>query len=150
MPADTEPGATSYQDFLAGISQAVDGTRLMLPVCPPGPPTALNWAAYTGELSIARYGLLEPIVSEENPAIDSSALSGVAAIIVPALAADATTGIRLGRGAGYYDRSLEFLHAPTAVVVYPEELIDELPYEAHDRAADAIIDARGIHTIVHG
>lgn len=145
VPAGTEPGASLQQQFLDDLASAVEGTKMMLPICPPGPPSALDWAAYTGELITARYGLKEPSISPKNPAISPLALDDVDAIVLPALATDPRTGMRLGRGAGYYDRSLEFLQAPTAVLVFPEELIDGLPYEAHDRPVDAIIDATGVH-----
>jgi 5-formyltetrahydrofolate cyclo-ligase len=42
--------------------------------------------------------------------------------------------VRLGRGAGFYDRSLP-LAAPTALlvaVVRDDELVDRLPAEPHD------------------
>src|SRR4029077_10013888 len=51
----------------------------------------------------------------------------------PALAVDGA-GVRLGRGAGFYDRSLP-LAAPTArlvAVVRDDELVDRLPAEPHE------------------
>ena len=56
-------------------------------------------------------------------------------VLVPALAVD-RHGVRLGRGAGFYDRSLGFRDpaARLIAVVRDEELVDELPVEAHDIA----------------
>jgi len=54
-------------------------------------------------------------------------------VIVPALAVD-VRGTRLGRGAGFYDRSLP-LRDPSArliAVVRDDELVDELPADPHD------------------
>jgi len=54
-------------------------------------------------------------------------------VLVPALAVD-RRGVRLGRGGGFYDRSLP-LCAPGArlvAVVRDEEVVDELPAEPHD------------------
>jgi 5-formyltetrahydrofolate cyclo-ligase len=57
----------------------------------------------------------------------------------------ARDGIRLGRGGGYYDRALR--HArPGAVlvgVVFDDELLDELPSEAHDMRVTAVVTPSG-------
>ena len=54
-------------------------------------------------------------------------------ILVPALAVD-RTGVRLGRGAGFYDRSLPLADpaARLVAVVRDDELVDHLPAEPHD------------------
>jgi 5-formyltetrahydrofolate cyclo-ligase len=52
---------------------------------------------------------------------------------VPALAVD-RAGVRLGRGAGFYDRTLP-LASPAALlvaVVRDDEIVDRLPTEPHD------------------
>jgi 5-formyltetrahydrofolate cyclo-ligase len=54
-------------------------------------------------------------------------------VLVPALAVD-RRGVRLGRGGGFYDRSL-MLCGPGArlvAVVRDSEVLDEVPGEAHD------------------
>ena len=67
-------------------------------------------------------------------------------MLVPALGVD-RRGMRLGRGAGYYDRSLLFA-APDAVllaVVRDEELVECLPGQPHDvRMSGALTPARGV------
>jgi 5-formyltetrahydrofolate cyclo-ligase len=54
-------------------------------------------------------------------------------VLVPALAVD-HAGVRLGRGAGFYDRTLPLTHpsARLVAVVRDDELVDEIPAEAHD------------------
>ena len=54
-------------------------------------------------------------------------------MLVPALAVD-RRGMRIGKGAGYYDRSLPLAGpgVPLVAVVYDEELVDRLPAERHD------------------
>jgi 5-formyltetrahydrofolate cyclo-ligase len=54
-------------------------------------------------------------------------------VLVPALAVD-RRGVRLGRGGGFYDRSLSFCRpgARLVAVVRDSELVDELPGEPHD------------------
>jgi 5-formyltetrahydrofolate cyclo-ligase len=66
------------------------------------------------------------------------------AVVVPAVAVD-RSGVRLGRGGGYYDRAL--LHArPGALlvaVVYDDELLDELPAEPHDHRVGVVVTPSG-------
>lgn len=54
-------------------------------------------------------------------------------MLVPALAVD-RQGVRLGRGRGFYDRSLRCRdpHARLVAVVRTVELVDVLPSEPHD------------------
>ena len=60
-------------------------------------------------------------------------------ILVPALAVD-RRGVRLGRGAGYYDRTLLAADpaARLVVVVRDEEVVERLPEEAHDVLSGAL------------
>ncbi|MDI9470675.1 MAG: 5-formyltetrahydrofolate cyclo-ligase [Bacillota bacterium] len=69
-------------------------------------------------------------------------------MILPCLAV-ARTGMRLGRGAGYYDRSLHFLAEreirPCRIVAALDvQILPELPGAAHDERVDAIASATGI------
>lgn len=58
------------------------------------------------------------------------------AILVPGLAFDAA-GNRLGYGGGYYDRFLpQQSQAFKVAPVYPFQLVEELPVQAHDRPVD--------------
>ena len=53
--------------------------------------------------------------------------------MLPALAVD-RRGVRLGRGRGFYDRSLPGRNPQSRLValVRDDELVDELPSEPHD------------------
>ena len=65
--------------------------------------------------------------------------------MVPALAVD-RHGHRLGRGGGSYDRALARA-APGAVVVapvYEDELLDDVPAEAHDRPVHLAVLPSGV------
>ncbi|MFD7848225.1 5-formyltetrahydrofolate cyclo-ligase, partial [Nocardia sp. NPDC059764] len=90
----------------------------------------LAWAEYTGTdgLHRGRFGLREP---DGDPVADG--ISTASTILVPALAVD-RRGVRLGRGAGYYDRSLNAARADARLiaVVRDDELVDRLPEESHD------------------
>ena len=67
-------------------------------------------------------------------------------VLVPALAVD-RNGVRLGRGRGFYDRSLpnRDRRARLIAVVRDEELVDELPAEPHDvPMTHALTPRRGV------
>ncbi|MGK8469274.1 5-formyltetrahydrofolate cyclo-ligase [Nocardia cyriacigeorgica] len=124
VPVRGEPGSQAMLEALRAA-----GARVLLPVT--GPPGPLDWAEYTGAVSLspARYGLLEPT----GPALGIAAIARASVILVPALAVD-LRGVRLGRGAGYYDRTLAAA-APDArlvAVVRDAELVERLPEEPHD------------------
>ncbi|MDO5731109.1 5-formyltetrahydrofolate cyclo-ligase [Corynebacterium sphenisci] len=135
-PAGTEPAATA--DLVAALAGAGAVARLLLPVCPPGPPAALHWARFDGRLTRGRFGLAEPAGPAQGPA----ALAGADAALLPGLAAD-RAGMRLGRGAGYYDRSLAVFAGATAVLLHPPELLAAVPHDRHDRPVGVILTAAG-------
>src|SRR4051812_24613207 len=134
VPDETEPG---HGRLPAAYTQL--GARVLLPVVPDDG-SELRWAVDTGRLAPGRFGLLEPV----GPRLGPTALGTAAVVVVPALAV-ARDGARLGRGRGYYDRALR--HArPDAVlvaVVFDDELLDELPIEAHDQRVTAVVTPSG-------
>lgn len=134
VPDPTEPGHGRLPAAYAEV-----GARLLLPVIP-ARGRELGWAEDTGRFAPGRFGLLEP----DGPRLDATALAAADVVVVPALAVD-RAGIRLGRGGGYYDRALP--HArPDAVLValvFDDEVVDELPAEAHDRPVDAVVTPSG-------
>ncbi len=141
VPVGAEPGSIAMLDGLLQRS-----VQVLLPVSRTtgdGVPLSLLWGEYrVGELVSARFGLLEPA----QPWLPASALADAALVVVPALAVD-RRGVRLGRGGGFYDRSLA-LRDPDARLIAPvrdEELVDELPSEAHDVSmTHALTPGRGV------
>jgi 5-formyltetrahydrofolate cyclo-ligase len=128
VPVGSEPGSAELIDSL--LQRRV---RVLLPVAhhdPAGLPVPLLWGEYRpGGLAQGRFGLREPV----EPWLPADAVAAASVVLVPALAVD-RAGVRLGRGAGFYDRSLT-LAAPTArlvAVVRDDELFDRLPTEPHD------------------
>ena len=130
VPLSSEPG---FPDLVTAVV-CICGMAL-LPIArrsADGTALPLQWAQYrTGPLVAAPYRLFEP----PPPWLPPSALSSARTVLVPALAVD-RHGVRLGRGAGFYDRSLAFRDpaARLIAVVRDEELVDELPAEPHDVA----------------
>ena len=68
--------------------------------------------------------------------------------LVPGLAFD-RSGVRLGRGKGYYDRLLSQLRPDAAVIgVAPEALVVEaLPHEGHDRRMTHLLTESGLSAV---
>ncbi|MCX4097090.1 5-formyltetrahydrofolate cyclo-ligase [Nocardia sp. alder85J] len=139
VPVGSEPGSLAMLDTLRAA-----GARVLLPLT--GPPGPLDWAEYTGPAGLrpARYGLLEP----DGPALSPQAIERAQVILVPALAVD-RRGVRLGRGAGYYDRTLTAAatRAHLVAVVRDDELIDRLPEEPHDRRMHWALTPGGLHRL---
>jgi len=128
VPVGSEPGSIALLDTLLRL-----GARVLLPVArgvEGDTALPLRWGEYApGNLVAAPFGLLEPA----EPWLPAAALAEAGLVLVPSLAVD-RRGVRLGRGAGFYDRSLG-LRDPAArlvAVVRDEELVDELPSEPHD------------------
>lgn len=133
-PDEFEPG---HGRLPAAFTQL--GARVLLPVVSAGDPQ-LRWAVDTGRLAPGRFGLMEPV----GPRLGPTAIGTAEAVVVPAVAVD-RSGVRLGRGGGFYDRAL--VHArPDALlvaVVHDDELVDELPAEPHDRRVGVVVTPSG-------
>ncbi|MGV9801205.1 5-formyltetrahydrofolate cyclo-ligase [Mycobacterium sp. NPDC003449] len=141
VPVGTEPGSTALLDGLLDL-----GVRVLLPVArndADGVPQPLRWGVYRpGGLVGAAFGLREPA----RPWLGPDAAAEATVILVPALAVD-RFGVRLGRGAGFYDRTLGLARtgARLVAVVRDDELVDQLPAEPHDvRMTHALTPARGL------
>lgn len=128
VPTRFEPGSIALLDTLLRL-----GKQVFLPVArsdADGVPLPMQWGLYRpGELVPAQMGLQEP----PEPWLNPQALSLASVVFVPALAVD-RTGARLGRGAGFYDRSLPLAQSSARLiaVVRDDELVDEVPAEPHD------------------
>ncbi|MBS4209598.1 5-formyltetrahydrofolate cyclo-ligase [Bacillus sp. FJAT-50079] len=85
------------------------------------------------QLESAYYGLLEPI--EETEAIEKEQLQ---LIIVPGLIYN-RSGYRIGFGGGYYDRYLKRFQGKMISLAFAEQIIDDIPTEAHDIPVHKII-----------
>lgn len=60
--------------------------------------------------------------------------------IIPGMAFT-PTGIRLGRGRGYYDRLLPKLKCPLVGVAFPFQIVDMVPCEKHDIRMTQVISS---------
>ncbi len=123
-PVGAEPGSPALLDGLVRR-----GCRVLLPVVHPVGP--LDWAEYTGpgSLRAGSLGLREPA----GPRLGCAAIATAALVLVPALAVD-QRGVRLGRGSGYYDRTLPLAApgTPLVAIVRDDEVLTSLPVQPHD------------------
>ncbi|CDP89526.1 MULTISPECIES: 5-formyltetrahydrofolate cyclo-ligase [Mycolicibacterium] len=144
VPVGSEPGSHMLLETLTEL-----GVRVLLPVARndgDGRAMPMQWGPYEpGALVAAEFGLREP----PPPWLPAGHIADAEVVLVPALAVD-RRGNRLGRGAGFYDRSLIYA-APQArlvAVVRDEELVDELPADPHDvRMTHALTPSGGIVTL---
>jgi 5-formyltetrahydrofolate cyclo-ligase len=141
VPVGSEPGSL---DLVAALHDA--GHEVLLPVVPEGR-GPLDWAAYTGPDSLAPgpLGLREPT----GPRLGPDAIARARLVLLPGLAAD-VSGVRLGRGAGHYDRTLPLAEpdVPIVIVLNDEELVERLPAEPHDRpVTGALLPGAGLVTL---
>ncbi|OSC41014.1 5-formyltetrahydrofolate cyclo-ligase [Mycobacterium decipiens] len=144
VPVGTEPGSIEMLDVLL-----LRAGRVLLPVARTtgnDVPLPLRWGEYrTGGLARARWGLLEP----PEPWLPEAAVAEANLVLVPALAVD-RRGVRLGRGRGFYDRSLRCRdpQAQLIAVVRTAELVDALPAEPHDiPMTHALTPERGLSSL---
>lgn len=120
----SEPGTGLLLDALMGA-----GKRVIVPVLLPD--NDLDWGVYAGpdRLSPAARGLLEPTGAR----LGVDAVRTADLVLVPGLAVS-SSGDRLGRGGGSYDRALARVVAgtPVAVVLHAEEVGLAVPTSALD------------------
>ncbi|WP_030148285.1 MULTISPECIES: 5-formyltetrahydrofolate cyclo-ligase [Mycetocola] len=111
------------------------GIRILFPISRED--GLLDWTVgETGEESAGLFGINEPIGELLGPI----AINDVDLIIVPAAAVD-QTGMRLGWGRGYFDKTLGSMERcpPVYGVIYDSELRDSIPQDVHDRPVNGVV-----------
>ena len=131
-----EPGT---RDFVAWACEG--DLRVLLPVSRED--GLLDWAPYDGEENedVDILGLPAPTSELLGPI----AINDVDLIIIPAAAVD-RTGMRMGWGRGYFDKTLGLMEAcpPVYAVIFDDELVDSVPRERHDQPVDGVVTPSGI------
>jgi 5-formyltetrahydrofolate cyclo-ligase len=93
-------------------------------------------------LCAGNYGIAEPL--QDLPRMRRPYhFEGGCAWLVPGLAFS-RNGIRLGRGAGYYDRLLAGSNAVKIGLTYEDRVFDWLPAEEHDVKMDYLLTETGL------
>jgi 5-formyltetrahydrofolate cyclo-ligase len=121
---------------------AEQGLRVLLPVARDD--GLLDWAPYDGEDEDADIlGMPTPTSELLGPI----AINDVDLILVPAAAVD-RTGMRMGWGRGYYDKTLGSVEGcpPVYAVIFDDELVDAVPRERHDMPVNGVVTPSAIVT----
>jgi 5-formyltetrahydrofolate cyclo-ligase len=105
----------------------------------------LDWAVSTDFESETEglFGMPEPIGEILSP----MAINDVDLIVVPAAQID-KTGMRMGWGKGYFDKTLGSMEKcpPVYAVVFDTEFVESVPAERHDQPVDGVVTPSGITT----
>lgn len=137
MPFRGEPDTVPALEALAEA-----GRRIWLPVVDGEGMHFHRWQP-GAEMRPNRFGIPEPVGSRRCPP------ERLELVLTP-LVAYAGTGNRLGMGAGYYDRTFEFMRRDPAAgpwlvgVAYALQQVDSLPAEAWDIPLGAVVTERGL------
>lgn len=111
------------------------GIRVLFPVSRED--GLLDWTVGEGEdETLGLYGIPEPVGELLGP----MAINDVDLILVPAAAIDAT-GMRLGWGRGYFDKTLGSMEKcpPVYAIVFDGEFVERVPHEVHDQAVNGVV-----------
>ena len=97
----------------------------------------LDWTVGEEEVeSLGLHGVPEAVGELLGP----MAINDVDLILVPAAAVD-RTGMRLGWGRGYFDKTLGSMGKcpPVYAVVFDSEFVEQVPREVHDQAVNGVV-----------
>jgi 5-formyltetrahydrofolate cyclo-ligase len=131
LSTPTEPGTHEF------IVDAVRrGIRVLLPITRTD--GLLDWAVADadGDIVEGLFGLPEPAGGVLSPL----AVNDVDLLVIPAAAVD-RTGMRLGWGRGYFDKTIGSMERcpPVYAVIFDSELVDEVPRELHDQPVTGVV-----------
>ena len=126
-----EPGTRRFVD--AAIER---GIRVLLPIMRAD--GLLDWVVADPDAPEheAALGVSEP----EGELLGPIAVGDVDVMIIPAASVD-RTGMRLGWGRGYFDKTIGSMQdrPPIYAVVYDSEFVDELPRDVHDQYVTGVV-----------
>jgi 5-formyltetrahydrofolate cyclo-ligase len=91
-------------------------------------------------------GFTQSTLGFEEPVADSAtqvATKDLQGILIPGLGFD-SKGVRLGRGQGHFDKSLNAYTGTKIAVAFACQLVDEIPVEAHDVKMDFVITENAV------
>ena len=134
----SRPEEPSTRDFLKWACQR--GIRVILPISRDD--GLLDWAPYDARDEMAD---IQGMPAPTSEVLSPMAINEVGLILVPAATVD-RSGMRMGWGQGYFDRTLGSMQScpPVYAVIFDEELVDSVPSEVHDKRVDGVVTPRGV------
>ena len=112
------------------------GIRVLLPITRVD--GLLDWVVADPDADVTEgvLGIPEPVGELLGPI----AVNDVDLMIIPAAAVD-RTGMRLGWGRGYFDKTIGSIQncPPVYAVIYDTELLDEVPRDLHDQPVTGVV-----------
>ena len=131
LSTTTEPGTREF------VNAAIDrGLRVLLPITRAD--GLLDWtvAERDGSEVEGLFGMPEPTGELLGPI----AVNDVDLMVIPAAAVD-TTGMRLGWGRGYFDKTIGSMERcpPVYAVVFDDALVAEVPRDVHDQPVTGVV-----------
>jgi 5-formyltetrahydrofolate cyclo-ligase len=131
------PEEPSTREFLSWACE--QGIRVLVPFSRED--GLLDWAPYDGTETEDEAGMPAPTTELLGPI----AINAVDLIVVPAACVD-RTGMRMGWGRGYFDKTLGSMERrpPVYAVIFDSEFLDTVPGEVHDQRVDGVVTPSGI------
>lgn len=138
----SKPDEPPTREFLRWAAD--NGIRILLPISRLD--GLLDWAPYVAggtEEGVDDFGMPTPPSDPLAP----MAINDVDLIIVPAASID-RSGMRMGWGRGYFDKTLGSMEGcpPVYAVIFDGELVDTVPSEVHDQPVDGVVTPSGVIT----
>lgn len=148
----TENGARFISCYLSAVNEPNtrdflnwardEGIRILFPITRDD--GLLDWTSGDGETETeGLFGMPEPVGEILGPMV----INDVDLILIPAAAIDAS-GMRLGWGRGYFDRTLGSMEKspPVYAIVFDDEVLEAVPHELHDQAVSGVVTPTRIIT----
>lgn len=132
------------------LKREADVTPLLRDALARGKTLVLPRVEENGAMTFRRVESLQSLVSGAfgipEPARESAAveIAAVDLLLVPLEAID-PSGMRLGKGGGYYDRVLPDFEGVSAGMAMSWQWVERVPCRAWDMRLDAAVDCRGVH-----
>jgi 5-formyltetrahydrofolate cyclo-ligase len=137
LPTNDEPNTRPFVEWAVAR-----GIRVLIPVSRND--GLLDWAVTDGGSETpGLFGMPQPTADVLGPI----AINDVGLIVVPAACVD-RSGMRMGWGRGYFDRTLGSMERcpPVYAVIFDNELVDSVPSEVHDKRVDGVVTPNAIVT----
>jgi 5-formyltetrahydrofolate cyclo-ligase len=135
LSTPNEPGT---RDFLNWACHR--GIRVILPISRAD--GLLDWAPYDANDEAEDVAGMPTPTSE---VLSPMTINDVGLILVPAATVD-RSGMRMGWGQGYFDKTLGSMEKcpPVYAVIFDEELVDSVPSEVHDKRVNGVVTPSGV------